>query len=166
MSTEVMIQIAAGIAVIAMIVTAAWWLNKPENRAEIVELRKAMQPKSKVPPAHAPAPAYVPTAPGAMPAGWYPNPIDPTLEAYWGGTSWTQFVRPVQSPTTGAGDSVMMLVAWLTAIVSLGYMLPWAVAATRQMPNHGAIALVNLLLGWTGIGWVIALVMACMQRKV
>ena len=166
MSTEVVIQVVAIAALIGMVGAGLYWLNKTENRAEIVELRKAMQPKSKVPPAHAPAPAYVPAAPGAMPAGWYPNPIDPTLEAYWGGTSWTKLVRPNQSLTPSAGDSVMMLVAWLTAVVSLGYMLPWAVAATRQMPNHGAIALVNLLLGWTGIGWVIALVMACMQRKV
>jgi hypothetical protein len=44
-------------------------------------------------------------------------------------------------------------------------MLPWAVAASRQMPNHWAIALVNLLTGWTGVGWLVALVMACMQRR-
>lgn len=30
----------------------------------------------------------------------------------------------------------------------------------RQRPNRGRIFIINLLLGWTVIGWVVALVMA------
>ena len=55
-------------------------------------------------------------------------------------------------------------VAWVFAVVSFAYFLPWAVAATRQKSNTLAIALVNFLLGWTFIGWVAALVMACMAE--
>lgn len=51
-------------------------------------------------------------------------------------------------------------IAWVIAIVSFGYFLPWAIAATRGKSNTGAIFWVNLLLGWTFIGWIIALVMA------
>lgn len=55
----------------------------------------------------------------------------------------------------------MVAVAWIVAVLSLGYMLPWAVAETRGRPNSGAIGVLNLLAGWTLIGWIAALVMAC-----
>lgn len=67
-----------------------------------------------------------------------------------------------QRPVSGA----VVAIAWVTAVLTLGYMLPWAVAATRGRPNHGAIALVDLLLGWSLIGWVAALVMACQSHQV
>lgn len=41
-----------------------------------------------------------------------------------------------------------------------GYMLPTIVGAARQRHNLLAIAALNLLLGWTLIGWVVALVWA------
>ena len=63
-------------------------------------------------------------------------------------------------PAVGGGH---VAVAWVVAVLSLGYMLPWAVAATRGRSNTLAIALVNLLVGWTFIGWVAALVMACLS---
>lgn len=57
--------------------------------------------------------------------------------------------KPVQAST-----------AWIVAICTLGYMLPWALAATRGKSNSGAIFWINLLLGWSVLGWIIALVMA------
>jgi hypothetical protein len=45
-------------------------------------------------------------------------------------------------------------------------MLPWAIAATRGKVNSGAIFWLNLLLGWTVIGWVIALVMSLSAHQV
>jgi hypothetical protein len=38
-------------------------------------------------------------------------------------------------------------------------MLPWAIATLRDV-KHWGVFWVNLLLGWTIIGWIIALVMA------
>lgn len=55
---------------------------------------------------------------------------------------------------------VQASVAWIVAICTLGYMLPWALAATRGKSNSGAIFWINLALGWSVIGWIVALVMA------
>lgn len=40
------------------------------------------------------------------------------------------------------------------------YFLPWFIASKRDHPNETAIALLNLFLGWTFLGWVAALVWA------
>lgn len=60
----------------------------------------------------------------------------------------------------GAGASFG---AFIVGIVT-AYWLPTLVAYLRQMSNVAPIALVNGLLGWSGVGWVVALVMACSQR--
>jgi hypothetical protein len=39
--------------------------------------------------------------------------------------------------------------------------LPWIGAANRRNPNAGAVTVINILLGWSVIGWVVALAMAC-----
>jgi hypothetical protein len=40
------------------------------------------------------------------------------------------------------------------------YFLPTIIAIVRKMPNTGSVFVVNLFLGWTFIGWIVALVMA------
>lgn len=40
------------------------------------------------------------------------------------------------------------------------YFLPFIIASQRRHRNAGAILITNLLLGWTFIGWVIALIWA------
>ena len=63
-------------------------------------------------------------------------------------------VTPVNKSWT-----VTKIVAIIVAIATGLYMLPWAIAALRDV-RHWGVFWVNLLLGWTIIGWVIALVMA------
>lgn len=47
-------------------------------------------------------------------------------------------------------------------LIFLGaYLLPTIIAVARSRPNTFAIFLLNLFLGATGVGWVIALVWAC-----
>ena len=58
-------------------------------------------------------------------------------------------------------SAVHAVIAWIFAVMSLLYFLPWAIAASRGRPNTGGVFLVNLLVGWTLIGWIAALVMAC-----
>ncbi|WP_338752312.1 superinfection immunity protein [Janibacter alittae] len=57
-------------------------------------------------------------------------------------------------------------VAIIVAIVTAGYMLPWAIAAVRGTRNAWAVFWVNLLLGWTVVGWIIALVMSIREHRV
>ena len=56
------------------------------------------------------------------------------------------------------------VVAIVVAILTAGYMLPWAIAAVRDV-RHWSVFWVNLLLGWTIIGWVVALVMALRAQR-
>ena len=41
------------------------------------------------------------------------------------------------------------------------YFLPTIIAMNRKKRNIDAIMILNLFLGWTFIGWVVALVWAC-----
>jgi hypothetical protein len=38
------------------------------------------------------------------------------------------------------------------------YFVPWYIAHQRHHPNMTAIAVLNVFLGWTFVGWVVALV--------
>jgi hypothetical protein len=42
----------------------------------------------------------------------------------------------------------------------VAYWLPTIIAFARNHPEFGPIFAVNLLIGWTGVGWVVALLMA------
>jgi len=59
----------------------------------------------------------------------------------------------------------VVAISWVATIFTFGYMFPWAVAATRGRSNHGSVAVVNFMLGWTFIGWVVALAMACSSHQ-
>ncbi|GEL96078.1 superinfection immunity protein [Cellulomonas composti] len=63
-------------------------------------------------------------------------------------------------------NAAVVVIAWVVAFFTFGYMLPWAIAATRGRSNRWAIFVLNLLLGWSFIGWVASLVMACMSHSV
>ena len=56
------------------------------------------------------------------------------------------------------------VVSVIVAIFTAGYMLPWCIAAVRDV-RHWGVFWVNLLLGWTIIGWIIALVMSLRQQR-
>jgi hypothetical protein len=44
-------------------------------------------------------------------------------------------------------------------------LLPTAVAFRREHDRRIEIALLNLLAGWTGIGWIVALVWAAGRKR-
>lgn len=98
------------------------------------------------PAGYAPAPGYSPP-PGYRPQGYSPQPA-------YAPAQMQVFSRPPVS-------TAVAVLAWIVAAITLLYMLPWAVAVTRNRSNMAAIGLVNLLLGWSFIGWVVSLVMAC-----
>ena len=59
------------------------------------------------------------------------------------------------SGAAAIGGIIFLIVAFV------GYFLPAIVAGLNRHHNQTAIAVVNLFLGWTLIGWVAALAWAC-----
>src|ERR1700740_2819537 len=57
---------------------------------------------------------------------------------------------------SGYGPAFVIVLALLIA----GYFLPSIIAAARKVRNTGSIVVINLFLGWTFIGWVVALAIA------
>jgi hypothetical protein len=60
--------------------------------------------------------------------------------------------------------TVTKIVAIVVAILTAGYMLPWAIAAVRDV-RHWSVFWINLLLGWTIVGWIWALVMSLRTQR-
>ena len=59
-----------------------------------------------------------------------------------------------------------LLFAILISILSIFYFLPFAIAFHKKRANTGAIFALNLFLGWSLIGWVVALVWALKEEQV
>ncbi len=58
-------------------------------------------------------------------------------------------------------DTPMVITGFCVLVIVVGlYFLPALVANHKKKRNSGAIFLLNLLLGWTLLGWVVALVWA------
>ena len=58
------------------------------------------------------------------------------------------------------GSAILILVGFFF------YFIPAFVASVRLHHNAMAISVLNLLLGWTVIGWSVALVWACTQSAI
>ncbi|MHB1164094.1 MAG: superinfection immunity protein [Candidatus Nanopelagicales bacterium] len=80
-----------------------------------------------------------------------PSPDQPVVYA--------QAVRPFQASTT------VKVISVIAAILTGGYLLPWAIAAVRDLRTHVGVGLVNLLLGWTIVFWIVALVMSLRRKR-
>ena len=60
------------------------------------------------------------------------------------------------------GGLIGLLLIVAAAVLSIGmYVLPSAIAVVRKHHQAGAIIALNILLGWTFLGWVVAAVWAC-----
>jgi hypothetical protein len=57
-------------------------------------------------------------------------------------------------------------IAVVVAVLTLGYMLPWMIAALRGKSNHWGVFWLNLLLGWTLLGWAAAFVMSVLPHRI
>lgn len=72
---------------------------------------------------------------------------------------YVQAGRPFQTSTT------VKVISVIAAILTGGYMLPWAIAAVRDLRSHVGVGMVNLLLGWTIVFWIVALVMSLRRKR-
>lgn len=52
----------------------------------------------------------------------------------------------------------MLVRALLIIALLVAWFLPLIIAALYKLPHQGSIAVLSLLLGWTGAGWLAALV--------
>src|SRR5215831_7041668 len=70
------------------------------------------------------------------------------------------FAIVASSGGAGAGAGGVF-VALILVLMGIGaYFIPTIVAFIRKVPNMGSVVVINLFLGWTFIGWVVALAMA------
>lgn len=58
------------------------------------------------------------------------------------------------------GVFALLIMLGLFALAALVYFVPTFVAYYRKSANMTAVVLVNLLLGWSMIGWIVALILA------
>ena len=117
------------------------------------------------PPAPDPAngPGYQPPHPAYQPQQYPQQQYPQQAPAAYPDPRW----QPPNPLVTDRSEKPgQMIVAWVLTVFTIGYFLPWAIAASRGKSNSGVIGLLNLLLGWTFIGWVVALVMACGTHQV
>ncbi len=56
----------------------------------------------------------------------------------------------------GASDAIGVLMTLLILVII--YFLPFIIANSKNKKNTGAIFVLNLVLGWTFIGWFVALI--------
>lgn len=64
------------------------------------------------------------------------------------------------------GDNGILLVILMLLAGIWIYFMPALIASKRKHPNSGAIFALNLLLGWSLLGWVAALVWSVSQINV
>lgn len=62
----------------------------------------------------------------------------------------------------GAFSVVIFLVVSIVGFIA--YWVPTVVALVRKVPNKGSVIVINAFLGWTLIGWVVALAMAARSK--
>jgi hypothetical protein len=68
--------------------------------------------------------------------------------------------RPVMHALAASGGGDQAIADVLIVLGIIGYWVPSIIAFARHMPNKAAILLIDLFAGWTGVGWLVALVMS------
>jgi hypothetical protein len=103
-----------------------------------------------------------------------PDLVDPGLDhthdppasqtnwwAWIGGFLGLAVVGLIAGTASQGGEAGSVLLAlWLGVLAIGAYFLPTIIATSRKHHNVGTIAVVNFFLGWTFIGWVVALAIA------
>jgi hypothetical protein len=67
-------------------------------------------------------------------------------------------IRRVFLGSSGGGAAIGVLLFVLLGLSF--YFIPTIVGVIRKVPNIGSVIVINFFLGWTLIGWVVALAMA------
>ncbi|WP_130730924.1 superinfection immunity protein [Komagataeibacter xylinus] len=81
--------------------------------------------------------------------------VPSTYEVYRGWQS-------IQGTGLEIGTSLLVGAVLVLACSMVLFLLPTFIACRRKVHNAAVVAVVNCTLGMTGVGWVIALLMACL----
>ena len=60
---------------------------------------------------------------------------------------------------------VSVITTMVLAVCAALYLLPLLIGCFRRVPDVGAVAVINILLGWTLVGWAVALAMAVRSAR-
>lgn len=141
------------------------WCNPPRwQQCAVFEDRPLEAARSDPPPSREDVSVSPPPASQAPVASPTADPVPPIDSATLdNGSDLPQFGVPVASPTAAPVDTTQPRSGVGLALLVLGigliiYLLPTLIAASRKHRNTGAIFALNLLLGWSLIGWIAALV--------
>ena len=103
---------------------------------------------------------------GATPPGWYPDPHDPATQRYWDGARWTENRAPSAQasgpPTNGKATAALVLgivfACGIGSILALvfGYQAKNEIEASNGAQGGAGMATAGVVLGWVGVGLVIA----------
>jgi hypothetical protein len=61
-------------------------------------------------------------------------------------------------------EAHMFLTFAILFLIVVFYLLPCVIASTRKTGHQGAIFFINMLFGWTILGWVAALIWAVVEK--
>jgi hypothetical protein len=64
------------------------------------------------------------------------------------------------STNAGAGIAGVLVFIVIVLVAFAAYWVPTIIAYSRRVPNLGSAVVINFLLGWTLVGWAVALAMA------
>lgn len=70
----------------------------------------------------------------------------------------------INASGSDAGAGIFILI--MVVVLGCAYFLPSIIAKQRAVPDLGTVVVLNVFLGWTFIGWVVSLSMACRSRTV
>lgn len=68
----------------------------------------------------------------------------------------------ITAAPSDTGSNILGVIFIILAVAA--YWTPAIVCLSRRHPRAGQIVLINVFLGWTLVGWVVALVMAVSPR--
>ncbi len=74
-------------------------------------------------------------------------------------------IAPMKDTVTSMVITGVLTVVIIGITALIIYLIPTFIACKRKHTNKVAIILINILLGWTFIGWVGCLIWACIDNK-
>jgi Superinfection immunity protein len=70
--------------------------------------------------------------------------------------------RVIMTLADGSGAGAAAAIFFLFGLAL--YLIPTIIAVIRKVPNIGSVAVINIFLGWSVVGWVVALAMAARSQ--